>query len=92
MKQFVVKIRKLSAENSRVKKLIRSRSSQHLTSCFVSVYKDLLAITSTSTMVNLTVRFEKQPKENSFNEFLSKTLKFQQLTDDEVPSSVSFEQ
>lgn len=43
-------------------------------------------------MVQLTVKFEKQQRENSFNEFLSKTLKFQQLTEEEIPCSVSFVQ
>ncbi|CRL06903.1 CLUMA_CG019588, isoform A [Clunio marinus] len=46
------------------------------------VYKDLLAISSTSSMLLLTVKFQKQPK-IKFQNFLKESLKFSQLQDDE---------
>lgn len=46
------------------------------------MYKDLLAVTSSSTEVLLTVKFEKPPKLN-FQDFLKLTLEFEQLSSDE---------
>lgn len=56
-----------------------------------SVYRDLLAVTSASTMVQLRIKFEKPPV-LKLQEFLSSTLKFVQLNDDveQVAASVSF--
>lgn len=48
----------------------------------ILVYKDLLAVTSSSTEVLLTVKFEKPPKLN-FQDFLKLTLEFVQLSADE---------
>lgn len=52
-----------------------------------SVYRDLLAITSTSTMVQLSVKFEKPPK-LKLHEFIKTTLNFDQLTDNIVDDAV----
>jgi hypothetical protein len=45
-------------------------------------YRDLLAVTVTSDMVEVTVKFEKPPKVE-FQEFLKTNLRFTQLTSDE---------
>ena len=47
--------------------------------CSSSVYRNLLAVTSTSDMVQLTVKFEKPPK-LQIQDFLKLTLGFSQLT------------
>ena len=47
----------------------------------VEIYKDLLAVTAVSTMVEMDVNFEKPPKVN-FQDFLKTRLKFTQLTSD----------
>jgi hypothetical protein len=49
----------------------------------LEIYKDLLAVTSASTMVQMTVNFEK-PSKLKFHEFMNTTLKFAQLTADEA--------
>lgn len=57
----------------------------------ISVYKDLLAITSTCPMIRLELRFAKPPK-LKFQEFLKSSLSFVQLTNEwkpENPENVS---
>lgn len=63
---------------------IDKRSSNFI---LISVYKDLLAITSASSMVHLTVKFEKPPK-LKLKDFLRSTLKFVQLRDDDEPDQM----
>jgi hypothetical protein len=53
----------------------------------LEIYKDLLAVTSVATMVEMTVKFEKPPK-LEFQEFMKTTLKFVQLI--EAQDVVSF--
>lgn len=57
----------------------------------IPVYKDLLAITSTCSMVRLELKFEKPPK-LKFQEFLESSMSFVQLTSEwkpENPENVS---
>lgn len=49
----------------------------------LEIYKDLLAVTSVATMVEMNVKFEKIPK-TKFHEFMTTTLKFTQLTVDKA--------
>lgn len=55
------------------------------------IYKDLLAVTAVSPMVEMTLKFEKAPM-ITFQEFLTKNLKFSQLAEEiGAVSDVSFE-
>lgn len=55
----------------------------------LEIYKDLLAVTSVATMVEMNVKFEKIPKAK-FQEFMTTTLKFANLSEDNVDVSFCY--
>lgn len=63
-------------------------SESEISSGKLEIYKDILAVTSVSTLIEMTVKFEKPPQ-MKLQEFMKTTLMFAQLTDNAAVPNVS---